>query len=125
MGPRIGSLLGLAAAVLAAWSGPASADAIDGDWCFKDGRNLTIAGPKIRTPGGLTIAGDYDRHAFRYVVPAGEAGAGDRVVMLLMSEEMLRRWEAVDASGQTQGEGAVWYRCNLKVSATARTPGPV
>ena len=60
---------------------PALADRIDGNWCFTDGRHMSIDGPAIVTPGGTRMTGDYDRHGFRYVVPAGEADAGAQVDM--------------------------------------------
>ena len=53
------------------------ADAIDGDWCKADGKRMRIRGPEIVTPGGNQTRGEYTRHSFSYVVPAGEAGAGD------------------------------------------------
>ena len=64
----------------------ARADVIDGTWCFADGRYLEINGPKIRTPGGKRIDGDYGRHEFTYTVPPGEAGAGQPVNMILLDE---------------------------------------
>lgn len=78
-------LAGLAAAGLAL-PGSAQADSIDGAWCFTDGRYLEINGPRIRTPAGRRIAGDYGRHDFAYTVPAGEPGAGQVVNMVLLDE---------------------------------------
>ncbi len=52
-------------------SDDAQADQIDGHWCYKDGRSLSIRGPQIITPGGSKMRGDYDRHGFAYVVPKG------------------------------------------------------
>jgi hypothetical protein len=62
-------------------AGPALADALDGDWCFTDGRNLNIQGPAIITPGGTSTTGDYARHTFRYTVPDGDPGAGGEIFM--------------------------------------------
>ena len=36
---------------------------------------MKIRGPEIVTPGGNLTRGDYTRHSFAYVIPAGEAGA--------------------------------------------------
>ena len=86
---------------------PALADAIDGDWC-NGISSLHINGPAIRTPGGKDMTGDYDRHAFRYVAPAGEKYAGAEVVMRLMSEEemlLMRRIDGSDSPVET------WKRC--------------
>lgn len=66
--------------------GTALADAIDGHWCHKDGRRLTIDGSKIVTPGGTKMTGDYDRHGFIYVIPPKEPGAGKKVTMQMMDE---------------------------------------
>ena len=68
---------------------PARADAIDGQWCFASS-HFEIDGPKIRTPGGNQITGNYDRHGFTYVVPANEQGAGTQIVMVLLNEETVR-----------------------------------
>ena len=89
-------LLGVAA--------PAWADAIDGEWCLPDGKRMAIAGPAIVTPGGKKMTGNYDRHAFDYVIPEGEPGAGQKRVMTLLSEELMNA---------RVGTGAVevWRRC--------------
>lgn len=92
----------LLTAVLA---GPAFADAIDGDWCSRDGRRLSISGPRIVTPGGHSIAGTYSRHAFAYKVPANETGAGTAIDMTLADEHTLHLRSAGDPKAQ------VWKRC--------------
>jgi hypothetical protein len=82
---EVGSPLFLAAAIMAASllpAKPALADRIDGNWCYTDGRHLSIDGPAIITPGGTSMTGEYDRHGFRYVVPEGEADAGAQVDMI-------------------------------------------
>ncbi len=92
--------LGLAAA-------PASADAIDGDWC-NGPASLRIEGPAIRTPGGKDMTGDYDRHAFHYIVPAGEKDAGAEVMMRLLSDDdmvLVRRIGGADSPVES------WKRC--------------
>ena len=97
-------LAATALAVLAA--APAHADAIDGDWCTADGKRMKIRGPAITTPGGKEIRGDYTRHSFVYVVPAGEQGEGETVSVVLLSEYLAHaRQGAADARIQ------VWNRC--------------
>jgi len=76
----------LAAAAILAVPSTAFADAIDGHWCHKDGRRLSINGPKITTPGGKKMTGDYDRHGFIYVIPSKEPGAGKKAFMNLIDE---------------------------------------
>jgi len=94
----------LATGFVAAFAGTARADAIDGHWCFTDGRSVSIDGPSIITPGGQKSTGDYDRHGFDYVIPAGEAGAGTPVVMNQMDEQNVSVQE-----GDT--EAKIWRRC--------------
>ncbi len=88
----------------AAW-----ADAIDGAWCHDDLR-LTINGPAIVTPGGTKTGGDYSRHAFSYVVPAGELNAGRTITMRLLNEETMNLRAEADAPWQS------WRRCGPPVS---------
>src|SRR5258708_3461798 len=96
----------LATALLFAAPTTALADAIDGDWCSADGKHMTINGDDIPTPGGARIKGNYDRHAFDYVVPAGEAGSGETVNILLRGEYLAvsRHWPA-------DGPSKEWRRC--------------
>ena len=91
-------------------SGPAAADAIDGDWCHA-GRHLLIDGSKIVTPGGSMIVGEYDRHAFRYVVPKSESGAGENVFMVLRSEEIMSFWQTPEENPAPDSKPETWRRC--------------
>ena len=104
------SLTGLALAVLMATATPALADAIDGDWCRADGKRMSIHGPEIVTPGGNKINGDYGRHSFSYVIPAGEAGAGATVSITLLSEYLAHAREGADPKVHE------WRRCQPSVS---------
>jgi hypothetical protein len=88
----------------------AYADAIDGNWCRADGKRMTIRGPDIVTPGGAQTRGDYSRHFFSYVIPAGEAGAGKTVSITLLSEYLAHAREGADAAVQE------WRRCQADVS---------
>ena len=109
---RIHTLAGTAAAVLLlASAGAAVADAIDGDWCRPDGKRMSISGPDIVTPGGHRIAGNYSRHAFDYVVPPGEGGAGETVWIVLLSEYL-----AHARQGREDAPVQVWNRCQPGVS---------
>jgi hypothetical protein len=54
--------------------------------------------------------GDYSRHAFSYVIPAGEAGAGATVSIQLLSEYLAHARQAADAPVQE------WRRCQPGVS---------
>jgi len=86
---------------------PAFADAIDGDWC-NGPSSLQIKGPALRTPGGKDMTGDYSRHAFHYLAPAGEKDAGAEVMMQLMNEQemiLMRRIGGADGPAET------WKRC--------------
>ncbi len=105
---RVTALAGAVAGLLVA-AHPAHADAIDGDWCFADGKHMQIAGPAIVTPGGKRTDGDYRRHSFSYVVPAAEAGAGQTVQMILLNENTVQL-KAADGPVQT------WHRCGPPIS---------
>ena len=107
MRPKGGFIVAIVATLCVA--GPAWADAIDGHWCHTDGRRFEIQGPRIVTPGRITAQGDYDRHHFAYVIPAGEAGAGTTVTMVLYGE-MTVRLKAGDTAEET------WNRCGPPVS---------
>lgn len=89
---------------------PAWADAIDGEWCHQDGKRLSIDGPALVTPGGKKMTGNYDRHGFDYVIPPGEPGAGQKMVMVLLGEELMH---------SRIGTAPVqpWNRCGKPVSA--------
>lgn len=91
--------------------GTASADAIDGDWCRADGKRMSIRGPDIITPGGGHTRGEYSRHAFSYVVPANEIGAGDQVTITLLSEYL-----AHARQGNENAPVQVWNRCQPGIS---------
>jgi hypothetical protein len=97
--------------LLFGFSTAALADAIDGDWCHSNGKRMSIHGPEIVTPGGKQIQGDYSRHFFSYVVPAGESGAGETVSITLLGEYLAHsRQGAADAPVQE------WRRCQPGVS---------
>ncbi len=101
------ALAGLLLVALSA--GTARADAIDGDWCHADGKRLTINGPDITTPAGVTLKGAYDRHHFSYVIPAGEPGGGATVSMQLLNELNMRLTPPA-------GEEQQWRRCGKPIS---------
>lgn len=106
---HLGTLMLATAAVLLS-PATARADAIDGHWCTEGGLRLTIQGPRLVSPGGRTLQGDYDRHGFAYDAPAGEPGGGGRVSLRLQSETMLR---AQASAGTIE---PIWRRCGPPVS---------
>lgn len=99
-----------AAGIALLLSAAARADAIDGDWCRADGKRMSIRGPEIVTPGGKETRGNYDRHFFSYVIPAGEAGAGATVSITLLGEYLAHGREGTDGPLQE------WRRCQPGVS---------
>jgi hypothetical protein len=103
----IAATVGLTLALLA---GAARADKIDGSWCDGGGQRLSIDGPAIVTPGGNAIQGDYNRHFFSYVVPAGEPNGGVTMQMRLLNEETMQRRAGPGAEVET------WHRCAPPVS---------
>ena len=111
MRARVSPLV-LAAAVMAALllpTTPALADRIDGDWCYNS-LSFTIDGPSIVTPGGTRMTGEYDRHGFRYVVPAGEADSGARIDMTQFNDTTVEVTTS-PPGGAVRTE--IWRRCQL------------
>jgi hypothetical protein len=96
----------------------AFADAIDGDWCHKDGRRFSIRGSQIVTPAGKHIEGDYSRHWFNYVVPAPEPGTGKTVFMQLLDENTVQS-RLGDANA---GDSETWIRCSPTTSGLPSGP---
>ncbi len=92
---------------------PARADAIDGHWCHKDGRRMSINGPEFVTPGGLSMAGEYDRHAFAYKVPEREPHAGSRVTMELVSDDVIQLFIPGKGPLPSPAVTETWQRCDL------------
>ncbi len=90
--------------------GHGDADSIDGHWCTENGLRMTIQGQSMLSPGGARLAGDYSRHGFGYVAPAGEPGAGGRVELVLQGENLVR---AMAAQGSIE---PLWRRCGPPVS---------
>jgi hypothetical protein len=116
-----GHTLKIAAAALGLMlvAAPAFADAIDGDWCHQaSGRRFFIRGPQIVTPGGTSMAGDYSRHWFNYVVPAPEPGAGKTVFMQLLDENTVH----LRLGDQTAADPETWIRCSPTTSALRMRP---
>ncbi len=86
---------------------PALADAIDGEWCNDIGQQMEIKGPTITIPSGTTLKGNYDRHAFSYLVPADEPNAGATISMVLLSEDTMHLKHGQNAAVE------VWNRCKF------------
>ncbi len=66
---------------------------------------------KITTPGGKQIEGNYSRHAFDYVIPAGENGSGDVVNIVLRGEYL-----ALSRQGPADAPLREWHRCKEGIS---------
>ena len=105
------SLFALIATGVLLQTGVGRADAIDGDWCSTGGMRMTIQGARITIPGGKQIQGNYSRHAFDYVVPAGENGSGDVVNIILRGEYL-----ALSRQGLADAPFREWHRCKEGIS---------
>jgi hypothetical protein len=86
----------------------AHADAIDGSWCSEHGGHISIDGPTLMIAGKEPITGKYGRHAFTYVIPAGEADAGKLVYMQLLDEEDMQSFVIEEGKPGAQEN---WKRC--------------
>ncbi len=98
------------------WARHARADAIDGHWCHADGRLISIAGPRIVTPQGSEISGDYRRHFFTYHVPAAEPAAGTVVFMTQLNEQTTHVRRGADLATAETAAPETWHRCSAEVS---------
>ena len=94
----------------------ARADAVDGDWCFSDGRRMSINGPEIVTPARTRAQGDYDRHAFSYIVPKNDPGAGTVVSMVVIDDDTLYVNQGAKQSLPAAKPQEVWHRCGQPIS---------
>ncbi|MBE0530787.1 MAG: hypothetical protein IH626_08160 [Rhodospirillales bacterium] len=113
---RLAAAIAMVAALLLT-PADAQADAIDGDWCATDGpRMMSIRGPAVVTPSGQQLTGEYERHFFRYQVPAGEPKAGGTISMVLLNEDTVRLSDAADRWSALQAGGEIWHRCAAPTS---------
>ena len=87
----------------------AQADAVDGDWCTKSGRQLSIGGLKIKTPSGKHMTGNYDRYGFYYVTPKGKSDSGQNTVMAMHDDETMQMRIG-------KGKPQLWKRCAAPIS---------
>jgi hypothetical protein len=111
-----GRLVWMTAGLIVVGAAAARADAIDGHWCFTDGKRISIQGPAIVTPAGSRIQGDYARHFFSYVVPEADPGAGQTVSMTLLNEDTVRLRIGTAAAPSYDGPGEIWHRCGPPTS---------
>ena len=108
---RIAAATCLAMVSLAALTSAVRADQIDGEWC-NAGRNFKIEGPNIQTYGGTRMTGDYNRHGFRYTVPANEPEAGTEIAMELRGEELLDLFKRPKGA-KDNAPPESWRRCRV------------
>ncbi len=101
--------LAIVAALLLTGVDAARADAIDGNWCDRDGRHFFIRGAIIITVEGTKAEGNYSRHAFSYTIPSTDPSAGAQVFMLLINESTVHLRIGVDTTAPTQ----IWRRCDV------------
>ena len=109
-------LVSIAIPIDCAW-----ADVIDGEWCSRDGRHMSINGPNIVTPAGAPLVGTYSRHSFKYVIPNAEANAGQTVFMILVNEQTVNLRIGPDYASASQAPVEVWHRCTSPISRLQET----
>ena len=111
-----GKLAWITCGLIIAGASAARADAIDGYWCFTDGKRISIQGPAIVTPAGSRIQGDYSRHFFSYVAPHADPDAGQTVSMTLLNEDTVRLRTGTAPAPSYDGPGEIWHRCGPPTS---------
>ena len=113
---RVARLAAMSCALISRSHVPAWADAIDGHWCYPDGRRISIQGPAIVTPAGSHIQGDYSRHFFTYVVPPADPDPGQTVSMALVNEDTVHLRIGAMPSYSSDETTQVWHRCGPPTS---------
>ena len=109
-------LAAMSCALSVAFTAHAWADAIDGHWCFTDGKRISIQGPAIVTPAGSHIQGDYSRHFFSYQAPPVDPDAGQAVSMTLVNEDTVHLRIGATPTYSSDGPMEVWHRCGPPTS---------
>lgn len=96
----------LAFAAISTFPFEVHADAIDGNWCNKKGQHININGPRIKTPEGANIVGNYDRHSFSYKSTSSGEHANKNIRMQLLSDDLMQ---------MTLPDGVIqdWRRCEI------------
>jgi hypothetical protein len=87
------------------------ADQIDGEWC-RANRSLSIDGPRMVTPGGQKIRGEYHRHGFHYIAPDGEHDAGSDITISQLSDDEMQLVRKAPGKPKP-GPAASWHRCRV------------
>ncbi len=97
-------------ALVTACAGTAQADALDGGWCGGSGRQLFVKGPEITTPSGVVLQGDYRRHHFVYIAPAGDPDAGLQIFLQQINEKKMNFYRIKDGKFSP---AELWQRCDI------------
>lgn len=92
----------------------ALADQIDGNWCSPTGKTLSVDGPQVVTPGGSSVTANYDRHHVDFIIPKGEARAGERFVADQLGDEEIKVTIAGSA-GAKIAKPEIWTPCKPTV----------
>ncbi len=88
-------------------SGAAS---VDGSWCAPDGRQITVTGLAVITPGGQQTSGTYSDRAFSFQIPQNEWGAGWVLWLERVAEDALRV-SRITPYQQGPPPHDRWHRC--------------
>ena len=101
---------GLVIAGLFLTTQPALADKIDGNWCSAKGKSISVDGSNVVTPGGRSIVANYTRHHVDFIIPEGEAGAGDTFSADQLNHEEISV-SIIPQSGTDKGQAEIWTVC--------------
>jgi hypothetical protein len=86
------------------------ADQIDGNWCSRDGRSISIDGPDVTTSRGIAVKAAYNRHHINFVIPSGEPNEGGSFQADQLNDNEIRVI-IVRQSGGPVGEAEIWTPC--------------
>ena len=87
---------------------PALADSIDGSWCSKDGKHLSINGSEIILPNGVKTKGAYGRHEFLYNALPSDADPDVQFFLKLRSEDSMNSYVL---KNHQRSDPLSWERC--------------
>ncbi len=88
----------------------AAAASVDGSWCAPDGRQITVSGLAVITPGGQRTSGAYSGRAFSFEVPDKEWGAGWILWLERVADDALRVSRMAKHQQGPPPHG-LWRRC--------------
>ena len=87
---------------------PALADSIDGIWCTKDGKRVSINGPEITLPDGVKTKGAYGQYEFLYFALPNDPEPDAQFFLKLRGENSM---DSYVIKNHHRSDPTKWDRC--------------